>query len=515
MLVHKRFHKMKSLFFLVNIDVHIHLFFLQIFDIDGGIALKMNSLNKKKRKLLIASAVIMITGVTTVMDAVSPKHIVYAEDIKQDNITTLKVFRQKWDTGNPNIIVIGIIGTKKLNENAFIESLFIKYNKQTSKLSVSKIYNSTEKDKLITEKGVSIDSGSGVVTKIRSLENGNIEVAGNGVNATVALTNLLNKVYPDRSWKKSFSANFIPKIRNIKVNYIEQETGNSIKEAENFTAYSAQDYELITVAPKGYKIVKEVNKQGTIDDSDIEATVYLTVDVDNRKAQAKADIDAEAAKVKGEIDADGTLTAEEKGKQKASVDQEAEKAKGAIDAAKDIDGVNQAKADGIKAIDDQHKSGDPVDNRKAQAKADIDAEAAKVKGEIDADGTLTAEEKGKQKASVDQEAEKAKGAIDAAKDIDGVNQAKADGIKAIDDQHKSGNVFTEVQKYQKTRNFVPVQTKALPYVEDKKTSMSYSNSLPKTGESKTMKLLLLGVIGVLGSLISFVVLKKRVNKQDY
>ncbi|NSN07051.1 DUF1542 domain-containing protein, partial [Enterococcus faecalis] len=81
----------------------------------------------------------------------------------------------------------------------------------------------------------------------------------------------------------------------------------------------------------------------------------------------------------------------------------------------DSDGVNQAKADGIKAMDGQHKSGDPVDNRKETAKADIDAAAAKVKGEIDADGTLTAEEKGKQKASVDQEAEKAKGAIDAAK----------------------------------------------------------------------------------------------------
>ncbi|MFG5683943.1 DUF1542 domain-containing protein, partial [Enterococcus faecalis] len=72
-------------------------------------------------------------------------------------------------------------------------------------------------------------------------------------------------------------------------------------------------------------------------------------------------------------------------------------------------------------MDDQHKSGDPVDNRKETAKADIDAEAAKVKEAIDADGTLTAEEKGKQKAGVDQEAEKVKVAIDGAKDIDGVN----------------------------------------------------------------------------------------------
>ncbi|NGG35354.1 DUF1542 domain-containing protein, partial [Enterococcus faecalis] len=226
---------------------------------------------------------------------------------------------------------------------------------------------------------------------------------------------------------------------------------------------------------------------------------------------AKADIDAAAAKVKGKIDADGTLTAEEKGKQKAVVDQEAEKVKKAIDEAKDIDGVNRAKAAGIKAMDDQHKSGNPVDNRKEAAKADIDAAAAKVKGKIDADGTLTAEEKGKQKAVVDQEAEKAKKAIDEAKDIDGVNRAKAAGIKAMDDQHKSGDVFVEVPKYQKIRNTVLIQTKNLFHLDDKKTFMSYSNKLPKTGETKTMKLLLLGVIGVLGSLISFVVLKTRLK----
>ena len=160
-------------------------------------------------------------------------------------------------------------------------------------------------------------------------------------------------------------------------------------------------------------------------------------------------------------------------------------------------------------MDDQHKSGDPVENRKATAKADTEAAATKVKSEIDADGTLTAEEKGKQKASVDQEAEKAKGIIDAAKDIDGVNQAKADGVEAMDDQHKSGEVFLKVPKDKQTRGTVSVQTKAVPYGEDKKTPMNYPYSLPKTGETKPMKLSLLGTVGVLGSLISFIVFKKK------
>ncbi|WP_447532894.1 hypothetical protein, partial [Enterococcus faecalis] len=254
--------------------------------------MKINSLNKKKRKFLIASAAIMITGVTTVTDTGVPKNIVYAEDIKQDRISTLKVFRKKYDSEDPNIINVCVIGTKKINENVFIENLYIKYNKQTGKLSVSNVVNSTEKDKLITEKGVSIDSGSRVVTRIRSLENGNIEVTGNDKdkNGTIDLLNVLNKTYSDRSWKKSFFVNVTPKMRNIKVNYIEQETGNYIKEAEIFTAYSAQDYELITAAPKGYKIVKEVNTQGSIEDNNIEATIYLTIDVDSRKETAKADI---------------------------------------------------------------------------------------------------------------------------------------------------------------------------------------------------------------------------------
>ncbi len=161
--------------------------------------------------------------------------------------------------------------------------------------------------------------------------------------------------------------------------------------------------------------------------------------IDNRKEQAKADIDVEANKVKDTIDADTTLTAAEKEKQKTGVNQEAEKAKQAIDVAKDIDGINTAKADGILAINSQHVSSNPIDNRKEQAKADIDVEANKVKDTIDADTTLTAAEKEKQKTGVNQEAEKAKQAIDVAKDIDGINTAKADGILAINSQHVSSN----------------------------------------------------------------------------
>ncbi|MDT8865750.1 DUF1542 domain-containing protein, partial [Lacticaseibacillus rhamnosus] len=98
----------------------------------------------------------------------------------------------------------------------------------------------------------------------------------------------------------------------------------------------------------------------------------------------------------------------------------------------------QAKTAGIKAIDEQHKSGQTVDARKDDAKKAIDAEAGKVTDAIDHDATLTAAQKEAQKQAVADEADKAKKAIDAAGNADAIDQAKSAGIKAIDEQHKSG-----------------------------------------------------------------------------
>ncbi|OAU89925.1 hypothetical protein PZ07_14015, partial [Lacticaseibacillus rhamnosus] len=120
---------------------------------------------------------------------------------------------------------------------------------------------------------------------------------------------------------------------------------------------------------------------------------------------------------------------------------EATKAKKAIDAAKQADAVDQAKTDGIKAIDAQHHSGQALDDRKADAKQVIDAEAAKVTAAIDQDNTLTKAQKAAQKQGVATEADKAKQAIDAAGDADAVDQAKTAGIQAIDAQHKAGKTI--------------------------------------------------------------------------
>ena len=222
------------------------------------------------------------------------------------------------------------------------------------------------------------------------------------------------KFIHDNSQLNSYgkSANLVVNLKSVIPKDLSKADSETVKDLMKYLNFKSGKLEI------PYRATFELEKatDGTIDVTELgsgkievsvdESIIHQLMIDDKKKESAKADIDAKAEKVKGEIDADSTLTAEEKGKQKAGVDQEAEKAKKAIDGATAIDEVNQAKADGIKAIDNQHKSGDPVDSRKEPAKADIDAEAEKVKGEIDADSTLTAEEKGKQKAGVDQEAEK-------------------------------------------------------------------------------------------------------------
>ncbi len=169
----------------------------------------------------------------------------------------------------------------------------------------------------------------------------------------------------------------------------------------------------------------------------IDAQHQAGTGIDVLKDQAKNDLDAEATKIDGEIDNDPTLTTAEKTSQKAAVATETTKAKTAIDQAADIAGVNQAKADGITNIGAQHQAGTGIDVLKDQAKNDLDAEATKVQGEIDNDPTLTTAEKTNQKAAVTDEVDKGKKAIDQAPDVEGVNQAKTDGIKKIDDQHQT------------------------------------------------------------------------------
>ncbi|MBX8456286.1 DUF1542 domain-containing protein, partial [Apilactobacillus kunkeei] len=119
---------------------------------------------------------------------------------------------------------------------------------------------------------------------------------------------------------------------------------------------------------------------------------------------------------------------------------DADKAAGekAIDAASNADAVNQAVADGTTKIQNDYKPGQPLDDQKAAAKANLDAEATKVKNDIANDATLTSAEKAAQSAAVDADKAAGEKAIDAASNADAVNQAVADGTTKIQSDYKSG-----------------------------------------------------------------------------
>ncbi len=200
--------------------------------------------------------------------------------------------------------------------------------------------------------------------------------------------------------------------------------------------------------------------------------------LDVRRSDAKKDIDAEAAKVTAAIDQDHTLTAAEKTAQKQATADEVTKAKAAIDQVQTIEAINQAKTDGIKAIDVQHQSGADFDKQKEQAKQALDAEAKKVTATIDQDATLTAAEKQNQKQAVAKAADSAKAAVDKVQDMDHLNQAKADGIKAIDDQHQAGVALPTRQDTAK---------KALDAEAAKITTAIDQDSTLTAAEKKTQK----------------------------
>ncbi|PVY84331.1 DUF1542 domain-containing protein, partial [Convivina intestini] len=164
------------------------------------------------------------------------------------------------------------------------------------------------------------------------------------------------------------------------------------------------------------------------------------ISLEDQKKQAVADIDAQATKVKADIDGDKTLNDIEKAQQKNNVDDAANKAKGNIDSATTAQGVINATVAGKKDIDAQHvPSATTLDERKRAANATIDAQAQKVKAEIDNDPTLDNETKQAQKANVDQAAAEAKNSISSADTAQKIIDAVNTGITDIDKQHVPGS----------------------------------------------------------------------------
>ncbi|MBC9119455.1 DUF1542 domain-containing protein, partial [Fructobacillus fructosus] len=122
---------------------------------------------------------------------------------------------------------------------------------------------------------------------------------------------------------------------------------------------------------------------------------------------------------------------------------------GKVDQAKDADAINAAMAAGKQAIDATHQAGTPVADQQAAQKKSLQAEHDRVVQAINADPTLTSDEKQKQVQAADQSLQDNDGKVDQAKDADAINAAMAAGKQAIDATHQAGTPVADQQAAQK------------------------------------------------------------------
>ena len=156
--------------------------------------------------------------------------------------------------------------------------------------------------------------------------------------------------------------------------------------------------------------------------------------LEKAKENAKSDLTEAADKEKGEIDADDKLSKDEKDKAKAKVDEVKKEQESNIDKAQTTDEVKEAVEKGKKAIGEVHKT--ELEKAKENAKSDLAQAAAKEKAEIEADNTLTEEQKKTANEKVDEVKKEHEANIDKAQTTDEVKAAVEKGKKAIDAVHQ-------------------------------------------------------------------------------
>ncbi|KOY79729.1 DUF1542 domain-containing protein [Apilactobacillus kunkeei] len=159
----------------------------------------------------------------------------------------------------------------------------------------------------------------------------------------------------------------------------------------------------------------------------------------DKKAKAKAQLDAEATKIRNDIANDATLTQEQKNDQIDQLTEDKSTAEQAIDNAQDVDGISKSISDGNLNMDADHQPGQSVDSRKANAKSQLNDEAAKIKQSIENDSTLTQDQKNDQMSQLATDKASAEQAIDSAQNADGINKAMSDGSLNMSADHQSGD----------------------------------------------------------------------------
>ncbi|WEB19181.1 DUF1542 domain-containing protein [Staphylococcus haemolyticus] len=287
---------------------------------------------------------------------------------------------------------------------------------QAKKVEIDQTPNATEEEKAAAKSKVDEAANKAKAAIDQATNNASVDNAkSNGVEA-------INHVQPTVV-KKDEAKTAIDNVAQAKKAEIDQ-TPNATDE-EKAEAKAKVD-EAANNAKASIDQARNNNDVDTAKTNGVEAINHVQPTV-VKKDEAKTAIDNAAQAKKAEIDQTLNATDEEKAEAKAKVDEAANNAKASIDQATNNASVDNAKTNGIEAINHVQ----PTVVKKAEAKAAIDKATEAKKVEIDQTPNATEEEKAAAKAKVDEAANNAKASIDQATNNASVDNAKTNGIEAI------------------------------------------------------------------------------------
>ncbi|MEG0285587.1 MAG: DUF1542 domain-containing protein [Vagococcus sp.] len=175
-----------------------------------------------------------------------------------------------------------------------------------------------------------------------------------------------------------------------------------------------------------------------------QVTGKLNITVTN-DIQLIADIDKAATDTIAAINADSSLTAATKAEQIKAVEDAQKVAKGLIEEGNSAKELEDATANGIKAITDAHVAGAPLADQQKEAKADLKEVADATKVKINGDANLSKDEKEQQIKNVDAALKAAEDAIDATETVEAMEAALTTGEADIKSKYAAGTAL-ETQK---------------------------------------------------------------------
>ncbi|MCE0455200.1 DUF1542 domain-containing protein [Staphylococcus haemolyticus] len=287
---------------------------------------------------------------------------------------------------------------------------------QAKKAEIDQTPNATEEEKVAAKAKVDEAVTEAKKAIDQATHNGDVDNAkSNGVEA-------INHVQPTVV-KKDEAKTAIDNAAQAKKAEIDQ-TPNATEEEK--VAAKAKVDKAVTEAKKA---IDQATHNGDVDNAKsngVEAINHVQPTV-VKKDEAKAAIDKATEAKKAEIDQTPNATEEEKAAAKAKVDEAANNAKASIDQARNNNDVDNAKTNGVEAINHVQ----PTVVKKDEAKTAIDNAAQAKKAEIDQTPNATEEEKVAAKAKVDEAVTEAKKAIDQARNNGDVDNAKTNGVEAI------------------------------------------------------------------------------------